>query len=108
MKQVFLNLILNAKDAMPEGGKLVIKSGMEDAKNIVVEITDNGRGIPESMIDKIFDPFFTTKDDGEGVGIGLSIVMSALKRNNGDIKVKSKEARGTTFTIHLPVHKTEN
>lgn len=108
MKQVFLNLILNAKDAMPEGGKLMIKSGMEDAKNIVVEITDNGKGIPESVMDKIFDPFFTTKDDGEGVGIGLSIVMSALKRNNGSISVKSKEARGTTFTIQLPAHQTVN
>ncbi len=103
VKQIFLNLVLNAKDAMPDGGKLTIKTGMEGKEKIIVEITDTGKGIPQNMLDKIFDPFFTTKNEKHGVGIGLSIVHSAIERNNGTITVKSKEKKGSTFIISLPV-----
>ncbi|MBN2411939.1 response regulator [candidate division KSB1 bacterium] len=103
IKQIFLNLVLNAKDAMPDGGKLTIKTGMDGKERIVVEITDTGKGIPRNMLDKIFDPFFTTKKEKQGVGIGLSIVHSAIERNNGTITVKSKEKKGSTFIISLPV-----
>ena len=102
IKQIFLNLILNAKDAMPDGGKLSIKSGMEADNRIMVEITDTGKGIPRDMQDKIFDPFFTTKTEKQGVGIGLSIVHSAIERNNGMITVKSHENKGSTFIISFP------
>jgi len=101
IKQIFLNLILNAKDAMPEGGRLTVKTGMEGKKKIIVEMTDTGKGISQNMVDKIFDPFFTTKKEGQGIGIGLSIVRSALERNNGSITVKSQEKKGTKFTIAL-------
>ena len=101
IKQIFLNLILNAKDAMPDGGKLSIKTGMRD-KRIFIEISDTGKGIPQNMQDKIFDPFFTTKEEKQGVGIGLSIVHSAIERNNGTITVKSSENKGSTFIISLP------
>jgi len=102
MKQVFLNLILNAKDAMPEGGTLTISTVMNDEDQVVLEFSDTGYGIPEEISDRIFDPFFTARKDGQGIGIGLSIVHSAIKRNYGTISFKSREGVGTTFTISLP------
>ncbi len=102
MKQVFLNLILNAKDAMPDGGTLTICTRMNEDDQVVLEFSDTGHGIPDEIADKIFDPFFTAKKDGQGIGIGLSIVHSAIQRNYGTISFKSKESAGTTFTISLP------
>ncbi|MBN1996857.1 hypothetical protein JW935_04835, partial [candidate division KSB1 bacterium] len=102
MKQVFLNLILNAKDAMPNGGILNIQTQSTNDGHIKISFTDTGHGIPDGLKDKIFDPFFTARRDGQGVGIGLSIVHSAIARNKGTISVDSKENEGTTFVIKLP------
>ncbi|RKY84522.1 hypothetical protein DRQ09_08550, partial [candidate division KSB1 bacterium] len=103
--QVFLNIILNANDSMPEGGNLDIK--ITKTKNIVkVIFTDTGIGIKKSYIRKIFDPFFSTKTDKMGVGLGLSVSYGIIKNHKGDITVKSKPGKGTTFTISLPVYKT--
>jgi len=102
MKQVFLNLILNAKDAMPQGGTLTIKTAKGQKGFVSIEFIDTGHGIAKEIIDKIFDPFFTAKQTGQGIGIGLAIVHSAIERNKGMIEVRSRVGEGTTFTIHLP------
>ncbi len=105
LKQVFLNLILNAVEAMPEGGDLTIKTYSHPARSpeVIIEFTDTGRGIPEEEIDKIFDPFFTTKKGGKGTGLGLSVSYGIIKRYDGRIEVRSKVGRGTTFSIILPI-----
>jgi len=102
MHQVLLNLILNAQDAMPEGGEIRIQTG-EDNGVVHIDISDTGLGIPEEIRDKIFEPFFSTKKREKGTGLGLSISYGIIKAHNGDILVKSKEKEGTTFTIKLPV-----
>jgi signal transduction histidine kinase len=108
MKQVFLNLILNSNNAMPNGGILTVKTRMNDNKSVVVEFTDSGHGIEAKYLNKIFDPFFTTNKDGNGVGIGLSIVHSAIDRNKGNISVTSQVGKGTTFQLELPVYVEDN
>ncbi|HUU49348.1 MAG TPA: ATP-binding protein [Nitrospinota bacterium] len=102
MHQVLLNLILNAQDAMPEGGEIRIQTG-EDNGVVHIDISDTGLGIPEEIRDKIFEPFFSTKKREKGTGLGLSVSYGIIKAHNGDILVKSKEREGTTFTIKLPV-----
>jgi signal transduction histidine kinase len=106
MKQVFLNLILNAKDSMSKGGTLTVRTTMHDEDHILVEFSDTGTGIPEEIKNKIFDPFFTAKKDGQGIGIGLSIVHSAIQRNQGTISLRSVLGEGTTFLITLPAFLT--
>lgn len=102
LRQVFLNMIANARDAMPSGGTLTVTtSGNSD--EISVEISDTGIGIAEENISRIFDSFFTTKDEVKGVGLGLSVCYGFIKDHGGDIKVKSQVGAGTTFTITLPV-----
>lgn len=101
MNQVFVNIIGNAIDAMPDGGKIKI-STRKQKKNISIEISDTGVGIQSDVIDKIFDPFFSTKTVGEGVGLGLSISFGIIEEHKGTIKVKSAPNVGTTFTISLP------
>jgi PAS domain S-box-containing protein len=103
LRQVFLNMVANARDAMPNGGTLsVATSGDND--NVFVEITDTGTGIREEHLDKIFDSFFTTKGEVKGVGLGLSVCYGFIEDHGGDIEVKSLVGEGTTFTISLPVH----
>jgi PAS domain S-box-containing protein len=104
MKQVLLNLILNARDAMPEGGTLTLKTCMTDPETVRIDCIDTGMGFPEELSNKIFEPFYTQKEAGKGVGIGLSIVHSAIQRNNGTIHVHSVPDKGTRFTIYLPVY----
>ena len=104
LRQVFLNMISNAKDAMPNGGTLTIKT-KEEYDNILIEVSDTGVGMKEEEAIKIFDAFFTTKDSVKGVGLGLSVCYGFIKDHAGDIKVKSEFGAGTTFTIHLPVYK---
>jgi len=99
LQQVFLNLIVNASHAMPNGGTLVINTMIKDA-NLEINFTDTGCGIPEEHLSKLFEPFFTTKENG--TGLGLSIAYGIIKAHKGDIKVNSKEGKGTTFTIILP------
>jgi len=101
LRQVFLNMIANAKDAMPDGGTLTIKT-FEKVGKIIIEISDTGIGIEEEYIHKIFDAFFTTKDNVKDVGLGLSVCYGFIKDHDGDIRVSSQVGTGTTFTIILP------
>jgi PAS domain S-box-containing protein len=101
LRQVFLNMIANARDAMPDGGTLTIKT-FERAGKIIIELSDTGTGIKEENIHRIFDAFFTTKDSVKDVGLGLSVCYGFIKDHDGDIKVSSQIDSGTTFTIILP------
>ncbi len=102
MQQVFLNLMLNARDAMPNGGRLEI-SVREVNSNVVIKVSDTGEGIDEETRDKIFDPFFSTKGPSKGTGLGLSICYSIIKDHGGSIEIESEKGRGTTFIIKLPL-----
>jgi len=102
LQQVFLNLMINAKDAMPEGGKLVIETKLENG-NVIIKFSDTGVGIPDDIKDKIFEPFFTTKG-AKGTGLGLSISRWIVRKHNGEIKVESQQDKGSTFIIILPLN----
>lgn len=99
--QVFINLLVNAVQAMEKRGKVEIKT-YEEGKFVCVEVSDDGKGIDEKNLKKIFDPFFTTKPIGLGTGLGLSISYEIIKKHHGDIKVRSKIGEGTTFVVMLP------
>jgi two-component system NtrC family sensor kinase len=106
LEQVFLNIVLNALDAMPEGGTLSIScSGTRDRELVAAEFTDTGVGIPEQKLSDIFNPFFTTKPDAKGTGLGLSVSLGIIRRHGGDMKVRSEVGKGTTFSVFLPVTK---
>jgi PAS domain S-box-containing protein len=102
MRQVMLNILKNAKEAMPGGGTLFVRTSKKDHR-VLIHIQDTGIGIPEEIKDKIFDAFFTTKQKVKGVGLGLSVCYGIIKDHGGEIKVESKAGEGTTFTISLPV-----
>ncbi|HHT9124461.1 MAG TPA: PAS domain S-box protein [Candidatus Brocadiia bacterium] len=105
IRQVFLNLINNARDAMSNGGTLTINTSTinrDTRKYVRIQFIDTGCGIPEEHLPKIFDPFFSTKSDSGGSGLGLSISYSIIQRHKGTIRVKSELGKGTTFTIELP------
>jgi two-component system, cell cycle sensor histidine kinase and response regulator CckA len=120
-EQVIVNLAVNARDAMPEGGKLIIKTanmnadeaaqlsykGMPVADYVRIDITDTGTGIPADIIDKIFEPFFSTKEVGKGTGLGLSTVYGIVKQTGGFVYVDSEPGSGTSFRIFLPRHRPE-
>ena len=101
LQQVFLNLFLNAKDAMPRGGWLTIATRSEDARAIV-EVADTGSGIPSEYIARIYDPFFTTKAIGQGTGLGLSITYGIVREHDGAIDCDSTVGQGTRFSLSLP------
>jgi signal transduction histidine kinase len=109
IQQAMMNLILNAAQAMPDGGALTITTSCEKAVElhgsvqdaVKVEITDTGRGIPKKNLDKVFAPFFSTKVKGKGVGLGLAAVQGIIERHKSRIKVTSEVNAGTTFTIWL-------
>jgi two-component system NtrC family sensor kinase len=103
LQQVFLNLFLNAVQAMPDGGKLSVSSHVDDA-SVRVDVADTGVGIPEDNLDKIFDPFFTTKELGKGTGLGLSVSYGIIKKHHGRITVESEIGRGTVFSVVFPIH----
>lgn len=103
LQQVFTNLILNAIQAMPQGGKLVLRSSV-DKDQVKIEVRDTGYGIPPENMNKLFTPFFTTKSEVKGVGLGLAISYGIIQRHKGKIEVQSKVGEGTTFTIYLPLH----
>jgi two-component system cell cycle sensor histidine kinase/response regulator CckA len=118
--QVLLNLCVNARDAMPDGGTLTIRAQNTiidehyvrlnlDARPgpyVVIEIADNGHGIPPHLLDKIFEPFFTTKDVGKGTGLGLSTVIAIVKSHKGFIHVYSEPGNGTSFKVFLPAQES--
>ncbi len=105
--QVFINIILNAFDAMPNGGSLKVESrrGKDDHghDSVIIIFSDTGTGIPRNELQKIFDPFFTTKEAGKGTGLGLSLSYDIVKRFKGDIHVESEMGKGTAFSIFLPI-----
>src|SRR5579863_7953750 len=117
-EQVIVNLVVNARDAMPEGGRLTLRTanvtareceryhakGMPPADYVLVEVVDTGTGIPKTIIDKIFDPFFSTKEVGKGTGLGLSTVYGIIKQTGGFVYVDSAVGEGATFRIFLPRH----
>ncbi len=104
INQVFMNLLTNAAQALGgrEGARISLRTERQDG-HVVIHVADNGPGIPPEILSRIFDPFFTTKDVGEGTGLGLSIVHGIEGRHGGTIEVESQVARGTTFTVTLPV-----
>jgi CheY-like chemotaxis protein len=116
MHQIMLNLCVNARDAMPEGGLLSINVENRDldeqyvatyfqakpGPHVIISVVDSGVGMKPEIVDKIFDPFFTTKEVGNGTGLGLSTVMAIVKGHGGFINVYSEPGKGTTFRVHLP------
>jgi two-component system NtrC family sensor kinase len=104
LQQVFLNLIMNAVDASPKGGRIqVLVLPADDPNYVAVKVMDSGRGIPEHILPSIFDPFFTTKAKGKGTGLGLSVSQGIVGKHGGRIRVASKEGEGATFTVTLPI-----
>ncbi len=107
LQQVCLNLILNAIQAMPDGGTLLLRTSRENGQ-IKLEFQDTGVGISEANMRKLFTPFFTTKKEVKGVGLGLAVSYGIIQRHHGKIEVKSKEGAGTTFIVYLPEKYGEN
>ena len=103
LKQVFLNIIINAIQAMPEGGELRIQTQFVSENTLQIQFSDTGQGISEENLMHVFTPFFTTKEVGKGTGLGMYVSHSIIQREGGDISVKSQLGKGTTFTIELPV-----
>jgi two-component system, NtrC family, sensor kinase len=103
IQQCLMNLIFNAIESMPEGGKLTISGGPDDEENMVwLAVADNGHGIKPEDLPHIFEPFYTTKVDGKGVGLGLSMTYGIIRKHNGIIEVNSNPSKGTVFKIKLP------
>jgi signal transduction histidine kinase len=116
LENALVNLCLNARDAMPNGGKLLIETGnvvLDEAyassnsdipagRYAMIAVTDSGTGIPQELIEKVFEPFFTTKEVGKGTGLGLSMVYGFIKQSNGHIKIYSEEGHGTSIKLYLP------
>ncbi len=104
-KQVFLNLITNALDAMPGGGTLTVTAARE-AEFVRIDVADSGAGIPPANLDKIFDPFFTTKPAVKGTGLGLSVSLGIVQSHGGTIEVRSEVGKGSVFSVKLPIPTT--
>ena len=102
LQQVFTNLILNARDAIPDGGRIIVSTGTADDGSLVAEISDTGIGIAPENVAKIYDPFYTTKGVGQGTGLGLAVSYGIVQEHAGRITVDSTPGHGTTFRITLP------
>lgn len=102
LQQIFTNLILNARDAMFEGGKIILKTDVKD-ESVLIEVTDDGAGITPENLGKIFDPFFTTKGVGNGTGLGLAVSYGIVQEHSGTIEADSEVGRGTTFKLEFPI-----
>ena len=101
IRQVAINLILNAGAAMPEGGKLVVGTSLDPEEKIRITFADSGAGIPQENLEKIFEPFFTTK--AKGTGLGLAITKQIIDHHHGKIAIESELGKGTTVTVILPL-----
>lgn len=111
---VLLNLVINARDAMPDGGTLTIETGnvtltavgrpvdLPAGEYVVVSVTDNGTGMSDEVLAKAFEPFFTTKEEGKGSGLGLSMVLGVAKQSGGDVRITSRAGHGTSIEVYLP------
>ena len=106
LSQVFMNLIVNAAQALQEPGTVTVRSGHE-GEHVWIEVSDTGCGIPEENLKRIFDPFFTTKDVGKGTGLGLNLAYNIVQSHDGDIAVDSVVGQGTTFRLTLPIQGPE-
>jgi two-component system cell cycle sensor histidine kinase/response regulator CckA len=108
IQQVLLNLIINAEHAMLTAngrGTLVVHTWQDPAnESVIIEVNDDGPGVPEEVRTKIFDPFFTTKEVGKGTGLGLAISYGIVRKHRGSIEVSSEAGRGAVFTVRLPLH----
>jgi two-component system NtrC family sensor kinase len=102
LTQVFVNLLINAGQAIQDQGEIRI-STMREGDNAVITLSDNGSGIPEPLQARVFDPFFTTKEVGKGTGLGLSIAYGIIQKHRGSIRLKSEVGKGTEFRIELPI-----
>jgi signal transduction histidine kinase len=103
LKQVFINLIMNALQAMEQGGMLLLRTLQPNDTTVEIQIADTGTGIPGEALGRIFEPFFTTKKEGSGTGLGLFITRTIVERTGGRIRVQSVAGEGTTFTLSFPV-----
>jgi len=111
LHQLFLNIVMNAIQAMPQGGRLTVATGLTRVPNeyfvepdyLEIEFTDTGCGIPPENMGKVFDPFFSTKDPGQGTGLGLAVCARIVQLHNGTIDVRSEVGKGSTFSVKLPV-----
>ena len=104
LQQVFFNLVLNARDAMPSGGWLTLETRADEGDTVVLEVRDTGVGIKREDIKRIYDPFFTTKGIGRGTGLGLSVSYGIVQEHGGAIFVDSTPGLGTRFQVALPAH----
>ena len=103
LRQVLLNLINNAMDAIQKGGEITVETDIGEGDSVEIRVSDTGIGIPQENLSKIFDPFFTTKPPGKGTGLGLSICHGIIDKLGGSISVTSQVGKGTTFSIKLPL-----
>ena len=104
IEQVLLALVMNALDAMPRGGNLLLRTrSLPQSRQVELQVRDDGMGIPPELLPRLFEPFLTTKETGKGVGLGLAISKTIVERHGGQIEVESKPGRGTTFYVFLPV-----
>ncbi len=104
LQQVLTNLVINAIQAMPDGGRLTIRTSADEDGQVSVSVEDTGCGITPENMDKLFTPFFTTKEEVKGVGLGLAVSHGIVERHGGRIEVQSEVGKGTTFTVHLPAY----
>lgn len=107
INQVFLNLLINATQAIDKKGEITVRTRRSNG-HVVVQVIDNGCGIPEEIQSQIFNPFFTTKEVGKGTGLGLSLAYSIIEKHNGRIELESAASEGATFTVYLPITKLQN
>jgi len=107
LQQVFVNLVVNAIEATPEGGRITIRSSLDDSGWVRVSVQDTGCGISRDNMEKLFTPFFTTKGLEKGVGLGLAVSYGIIERHGGRIEVQSEVGKGSTFSVYLPVCKQE-
>jgi two-component system, cell cycle sensor histidine kinase and response regulator CckA len=101
--QVLMNLLINGRDAMPDGGTLTVTTRDDDGGRVALDVTDTGHGMPQDVQARIFEPFFTTKEPGKGTGLGLATVYTIVTQAGGTIEVESVQGRGTTFRISWPL-----
>ncbi len=107
LQQVFINLVINAIQSMPDGGKLTIRTSFNEDNNVTVSVQDAGYGIAAVNMEKLFTPFFTTKEQGKGIGLGLAVSYGIIERHGGKIEVQSEVGKGSTFTVYLPANKSD-